>query len=113
MEFRTKGVTMAAGRIESYLHSDRTTPNKLGAMVKVTCQTDFAAKTDEFIDFTKRIAKLAGGFLQPEDEASWEGLVKAVGYTGENTQTLATELAALTRALKEEVTVAEIVILRL
>lgn len=104
---------MSVGRIESYLHSDRITPNKLGVLVKVTSDTDFGAKTPEFISFCQRIAKLAGGFFQPEDELTWEGLVKAVGYTGEQTQTLETERAALSKTLKETITIEEIVILRL
>jgi len=104
---------MTVGRIESYLHSDRTTPNKLGVLVKVTSSSDFGAKTDEFIRFTKRIAQLSAGYLQPEDEPTWDGLVKAVGYTGESTQTLETERAELALLLKETITVEEIVVLRL
>lgn len=46
-----------AGRIECYLHSDSTTPNKGGVMYRVACQTDFAAKTPEFIEFAKKIGK--------------------------------------------------------
>lgn len=47
------------GRIETYIHSDKSTPNKGGALVRVLSQTDFAAKTVEFIDFAKRAARLA------------------------------------------------------
>jgi elongation factor Ts len=49
---------MAAGRIEAYTHGDAHTPNKGGSLVEVTCQTDFAAKTDEFIEFAKWAAKM-------------------------------------------------------
>lgn len=101
------------GRIESYLHSDRTTPNKVGSLVKVSSSSDFGAKTDEFIAFTQRVAKLAAGFLQAEDVPSWEGLVQAVGVTGEQSQTLETERLALAKQLRETITVEEIVILRL
>jgi translation elongation factor EF-Ts len=104
---------MSNGRIESYLHSDRSTPNKVGVLIKVTCQTDFAAKTDEFIAFTKWVARLACGYLQSEDELTWERLVRVVGWTGEQQQTLDTELAALSALLKEKIAVEDIVILRL
>lgn len=104
---------MSVGRIESYLHSDRITPNKLGVLVKITSDTDFGAKTPEFIRFAQRVAKLAAGFIQSEDIPSWTGLVKAVGYTGEHTETLETEREALSKALKEKITVEDIVVLRL
>lgn len=32
------------GRIETYIHSDSITQNKGGVMVKITTDTDFAAK---------------------------------------------------------------------
>lgn len=44
------------GRVETYIHSDHITPNKGGAMVRVNCQTDFAARTNEFIGFSKLCA---------------------------------------------------------
>ena len=49
---------MVAGRIEAYTHGDVHTPNKGGSLVEVMCQTDFAAKTDEFIEFAKWTAKM-------------------------------------------------------
>ncbi|MFH1201727.1 MAG: translation elongation factor Ts [Candidatus Omnitrophota bacterium] len=39
------------GRVESYIHMGA----KLGAMVEINCQTDFVAKTDEFINFAKEV----------------------------------------------------------
>lgn len=47
------------GRIESYIHSDATIPHKGGALVRVTCDTDFAARTPEFCQFVQLVAKLA------------------------------------------------------
>ena len=58
---RTKGLATArkrAGRaltegtIQSYIHMG----GKLGAMVEVNCETDFVAKNEDFIEFTKNIA---------------------------------------------------------
>ena len=58
---RQKGLAVAAKRagrstsegvIETYIHSD----GKLGVMVEVGCETDFVAKTDDFINFAKDMA---------------------------------------------------------
>jgi translation elongation factor EF-Ts len=56
------------GRIESYIHSDAITPNKGGCLLKVSCKTDFAAKTPEFIEFCKLVSRLlfAAGMDFPE-----------------------------------------------
>lgn len=48
-----------AGRIEVYIHSDRITPNKGMGAIEVCAQTDFATRTDEFIEFAKRAARLS------------------------------------------------------
>ena len=47
------------GRIETYIHSDNITPNKGGVLIYVKCDTDFAARTPEFIEFSKLAAKRA------------------------------------------------------
>lgn len=41
-----------AGRISSYIHFD----NKIGVLVEVNSETDFAAKNEEFIKFSSDIA---------------------------------------------------------
>lgn len=40
------------GRIEVYIHSGE----RLGAMVEVNCETDFVARTDDFIELAKNLA---------------------------------------------------------
>lgn len=40
------------GRVFSYIHAN----GQVGAMVKVSTITDFAARTDEFIEFGKDVA---------------------------------------------------------
>ena len=47
------------GRIETYIHSDNITPNKGGVLIYVKCDTDFAARTPEFIEFSKLATKRA------------------------------------------------------
>lgn len=58
---RTKGLANAAkragrstseGLVYSYIH----TGAKLGVLVEVNCESDFVAKTDDFISFVKNIA---------------------------------------------------------
>jgi elongation factor Ts len=58
---RQKGLAVAAkragratseGTIQSYVHAG----SKLGVMVEVDCETDFVAKTDQFIQFAKDLA---------------------------------------------------------
>jgi elongation factor Ts len=58
---RKKGLATAAkragratseGTIQSYIHLG----GKIGVMVEVDCETDFVAKTDDFIDFAKNLA---------------------------------------------------------
>ena len=58
---RQKGLAVAAKRsgratsegvVQSYIHAG----NKLGVMVEVNCETDFVAKTDQFIEFARNVA---------------------------------------------------------
>ena len=46
------GRAMSEGVIHSYIHMG----GKLGVLVEVNCETDFVAKTDDFIEFAKNIA---------------------------------------------------------
>jgi elongation factor Ts len=58
---RKKGLATAAkragreaseGTVQSYIHMG----GKIGAMVEVNCETDFVAKNEDFIEFTRNIA---------------------------------------------------------
>jgi elongation factor Ts len=58
---RAKGEAQAAkragaetreGAVQSYIHAG----NKIGAIVEVDCQTDFVARNEEFVDFTRDLA---------------------------------------------------------
>jgi len=57
---RQKGLAVAAKRadrstsegvIQTYIHAG----NKLGVMVELGCETDFVAKTDDFVNFAKDV----------------------------------------------------------
>ena len=49
------------GRVEVYLHSDTTTQNKGGCLVKVVCLSEPGSRTDEFKAFCKKAAMLCYG----------------------------------------------------
>lgn len=59
------------GRIETYIHSDHITPNKGGVILCVKCDTDFAARTPEFIEFSEMAAKRVYG----ADAQTWEDAI--------------------------------------
>lgn len=90
------------GRIESYLHSDNSTPNKGGAMIKVECATDFAAHTTGFKAFTAKVAKLAYG----ADAKTWDDVIALFPE-------LEAERESLAQSLRETISVTEISILKL
>jgi elongation factor Ts len=58
---RKKGLAKAAKRAgrstsEGIIHSYIHTGAKLGVLVEVNCESDFVAKTDDFVEFAKNIA---------------------------------------------------------
>ena len=91
-----------AGRIEVYVHSDAVTENKGGCIVRVTCETDFGARTEGFKAFARKVAQFAYG-AQAE---TWEEIIETRTFPA-----LEGERRQLEEELKERVTVEEIVIL--
>ena len=49
------GRATSEGTIQSYIHMGA----KLGVMVEVSCETDFVAKNEDFVNFAKKIAEIA------------------------------------------------------
>jgi elongation factor Ts len=49
---KRQGRATGQGRIESYLHHD----GRLAALVEVNCETDFVARTPEFVQFCRDVA---------------------------------------------------------
>ena len=49
---KRQGRTAAQGRAEAYVHHD----GRLAALVEVNCETDFVARTPEFLQFCKDVA---------------------------------------------------------
>jgi elongation factor Ts len=91
-----------SGRIETYLHSDAITQHKGGAMVKVTCDTDFTARTNEFYLFCRKVAQMA----YASDATCWVEVEAAYPLMVE-------DLAKIKAILKENIIVAEIKVMKL
>ena len=49
---KRQGRATGQGRVESYVHHD----GRLGAIVEVNCETDFVARTTEFVQFCRNVA---------------------------------------------------------
>jgi len=64
---KKSGRTAAAGLVHSYIHAG----GKIGVLVEVNCETDFVAKTEDFIGFVHelglQIAAMNPQWLTPED----------------------------------------------
>jgi elongation factor Ts len=76
--------TKAAGRIaaEGVIGSFIGVDGKLGALLEVNCETDFVAKSDDFLAFAKEAAKLVAE-QNPADVAALSNLKLASGQTVE------------------------------
>ena len=90
------------GRIECYIHSDSITKNKGACVVKISTQTDFATKGDEFIEFCKECAK----FAYAAQSENWIDVVELFPFLNENRDKLVKEL-------KESIIIEEIKIFNL
>ncbi|NWG39837.1 MAG: elongation factor Ts [Hydrogenophilaceae bacterium] len=81
--------TKAAGRIAAegvvgiYISPDA----KLGAMIEVNCETDFVAKNDDFLAFTKSLAEMVAK-NNPADVAA----LSAMGMGGKSVEEVRTQL---------------------
>ena len=100
-----------AGRIESYVHSDSTTENKGAVIIKLTTDSDFAARTAEFKAFAKQAAMMAFGalghmrlFLAAQD--GWTMIIAKF-------PDLEDQRRALERELREAVQITQVTVLRL
>ena len=66
---KRSGRAMSEGTIQAYIHMNA----RIGVMVEVTCETDFVAKSDDFLNFAKNIAMHIAASsplgIRPEDIA--------------------------------------------
>jgi elongation factor Ts len=64
------GRATAQGRIEAYIHHN----GRLGALVEINCESDFVARTQEFVEFCRDVAMQVAAtgprYLRVEDAPS-------------------------------------------
>ena len=64
---KRQGRATGQGRIEAYVHHD----GRIGALIEVNCETDFVARTPEFIQFCRdlamQVAAMEPRYLQAAD----------------------------------------------
>jgi elongation factor Ts len=67
---KRQGRATGQGRIESYIHHN----GRLGSLVEVNCETDFVARTPEFLQFCRDVAMQAAAtnprYVRAEDVPS-------------------------------------------
>ncbi len=74
---KRQGRATSQGRIEAYIHHD----GKMGALVEVGCETDFVARTSDFVQFCKdlalHVAAVGPQYLSQSDVPASAGLSAA------------------------------------
>lgn len=90
---KRSGRTTGQGRVEAYIHHD----GRLGAIVEIGCETDFVARTPDFIQFSKDVAMhvaaigpqdlkelLEQPFVKDQGTTAGDLLKALIAKTGEN-----------------------------
>ena len=64
---KRQGRATGQGRVESYIHHD----GRIGSLVEVDCETDFVARTPEFLQFCRdvamHVAAMEPRYIKPDD----------------------------------------------
>ena len=116
---KVQGREAREGRVEIYMHPG----NRMAAMVELNCETDFVARTEDFITLAKdlalHIAAMNPRYIRPEDvpaaevEASGEPAEKyyeqvvllAQPFVKDGSQTIEDKIKAAVAKLRENVVV--------
>ena len=69
---KKSGRETSQGAVQSYIHAG----NKIGAMVELKCETDFVARTDDFVslarDLAMQVAAMTPSYISRNDEGASE-----------------------------------------
>ncbi|MDZ7586803.1 MAG: hypothetical protein U0946_03535 [Patescibacteria group bacterium] len=87
------------GRVFSYVHHD----GGVASLVKILCETDFVAKSEEFMGLGKEISMQVAS-MEPKNIKT---LLKQA-YIRDSRQTIADLLAAVSLQVKEKIEIKEI-----
>ncbi len=93
--------TLGAGTVVSYIHNT----NQIGALVKLSCETDFVSKNEEFIALARDIAMHAAA-MRPVDTTE----LLAQSFIKDETKTIADMLASATQKFGERIEVGTLVV---
>ena len=67
---KKSGRETSEGVVQSYIHAG----NKIGSLVELKCETDFVARTDDFVNLAKdlamQVAAMGPLFISKDDEAA-------------------------------------------
>jgi elongation factor Ts len=120
---KVQGREAREGRVEIYMHPG----NRMAAMIEINCETDFVARTDDFIalakDLALHVAAMNPRYIRPEDvpaaevEASGEPAEKyyeqvvllAQPFVKDGSQTIEDKIKATVAKVRENVIVGRFV----
>ena len=103
---KRSGRAAAEGRVETYLHHD----GKLAVVVEVNCETDFVARTPQFVQFCRDVAMQVAA-MNPQQVgdaaagANGEGSLLAQPFVKDASQTVGDLLKALVATTGENVVI--------
>ena len=120
---KVQGREVREGRVEVYVHAG----NRMASMVELNCETDFVARTEDFIalakDITLQIAAMNPRYIRPEDvpeeelKASGEAPEKfyeahvllAQPFVRDGSQTIEDKIKATVAKVRENIVVSRFV----
>ena len=110
---KKSGRETSEGVIQSYIHAG----NKIGAMVELKCETDFVARTEEFIalskDLAMQVAAMSPNFIYPDDEgagqASSEEILISQSFIKDPALTIEDMIKSMISKVGENIKVSKII----
>ena len=106
------GRDTSQGAIQSYIHAG----NKIGALVELKCETDFVARTDDFINLAKdlamQIAAMGPLFISKDEEgadkASDEEILMSQAFIKDSSITIEDMIKSMISKVGENINISRI-----
>lgn len=102
---------LGSGIVSSYVHATR----EMGAMITLSCETDFVAKTEDFIaladDLAKQVAAMSPSVIKRDegDDRSGEEVLMEQPFLKNHDMTVSEMIAGATQKLGERIEVTEMI----